>query len=312
MSDIELSLDNVPVLIDIDSIISRPGFQSPLYFVPSHKDRNFGKIIAPYHLKGKMIKCGIADCGKPHLHGYSITTSDSLETNIGKDCGTKHFKANFAAEMKRHDELYNKRLKVNRIIKLKETAPETLERILIIQADYLFLKSLRYGLRGALSSADSQRLDHKLKTRDPGIYEYVERSAAEKEVYFETNPAARKTGMVPPHQIRIGEIHGFMFLGASYRDEEAFNLVVPLRNIINASNQEIASWRSGMIDKSHSWIGASEKQISRVEELIKSGNEFFSQENILKLASVGVDRKNIEAALPEIKRAMREAGRQFA
>ncbi|MFW3164010.1 hypothetical protein WBQ28_05715 [Pseudomonas syringae pv. syringae] len=312
MSNIELSLDDVPVLIDIESIVSRPGFKAPLYFVPSHEDRNFGKIIAPYHLKGKMIKCGIADCGKPHLHGYSITTSDGLETNIGKDCGTKHFKANFSAEMKRHDELYNRRLKVNRIVKLKESAPELLERILLAQSDYLFLKSLRHRLRGALSSADSQRIERKLKTRDPAIYKYVDRTAAEKEAYFEANPSSRKTGMVPPHQIKTGEILGFAFLDANYRDEEAFNLIAPLRAIINATNKEIALWRSGMINKSHSWIGGSEKHISRVEDLIKSGNEFFSHENILKLASVGIDESSIEAALTDIKKIMREAGRPLA
>ena len=90
MARADLSFDDVPALPDIESIVSRPGYQPSLYFSPKHKNRKFGKIIAPYHLKLAKIKCGIADCGTKHLHGYVITTSDGLETNIGKDLSLIH------------------------------------------------------------------------------------------------------------------------------------------------------------------------------------------------------------------------------
>ncbi|MGY2256469.1 hypothetical protein [Pseudomonas reactans] len=297
MSGFELSLDDVPVLPDIESIIGRTNFQSPLYFMPDHKDRGFGSIIAPYHLKGKMIKCGIANCGKPHLHGYAITTSDSLETNIGKDCGTKHFKANFAAEMKRHDELYNRRLKINRILELKGVAPEMLNALLSAKADYSTLKSLRYSLRAALSATDNERITHKLKTGDSNLYRYESRSLAEREAYFETNPAAKKSGVVPPHQIKVGEIAGFDFLNATHRDEEVFNFATPLRAVISASVEDIYSWRTGEIDKVHIWIGKANKGLERVSYLIASGKKFFTKDNLSGLGSVGLSEESVESAI---------------
>ncbi|RON86787.1 hypothetical protein [Pseudomonas fluorescens] len=297
MSGFELSLDDVPVLPDIESIVGRANFQSPLYFLPDHKDRDFGRIIAPYHLKGKMIKCGIANCGKPHLHGYTITTSDSLETNIGKDCGTKHFKANFAAEMKRHDELYNRRLKINRILELKGVAPEMLTVLLSAKNDYSGLKSLRYALRAALSATDNERIVYKLKTGDSSLYRYESRSLAEREAYFETNPAAKKSGVVPPKQIRIGEIAGFDFLSATHRDEEVFNFAMPLRSVISASAEDIYSWRTGEIDKVHIWIGRANKGLDRINHLISCGKKFFTKENLSGLRAIGLSDESVKSAI---------------
>ncbi|TBN49153.1 hypothetical protein [Pseudomonas sp. BGI-2] len=306
-----LSFDDVPVLTDIESIVCRKWYKSPLHFFPKHKERNFGNIVAPYHLKGQMIKCGISDCGKPHLHGYLITTSDKLETNIGKDCGTKHFKTDFAAEMKRHDELYSKRLKIGRILELKTVAPSMLHTITSIQQNYLFLKSLRFKLRGALSATDSSRLDHKIKSRDPGLYRYEARSLAEREAYLETNPEARKSGSVPPKQIKIGEISGFSFLGASHKDEDLFNFISPLKAVIAASGEEIHQWRPGEISKTHAWIGLVPKGVSRLESLIVSGNEFFTQQNIEDLALIGISNDSLSPAIYEIRRIMSMAGRHF-
>lgn len=306
-----VSFEDVPVLADIDSIVCRPKYQSSLYFVPTHKDRNFGSIVAPYHLKGKTIKCGISDCGKPHLHGYLITTSDDQETNIGKDCGTKHFKADFSSEMKRHDELYSRRLKVNRILELKAVAPSMLATISSLQKQYLFLKSLRFKLRGAFSAADSSRLDHKLKTRDPGLYRYEVRSLAEREAYLETNPAARKSGAVPPKQIKIGEIKGFNFLGASYKDEEIFNFINPLKNVIAASEVEIHQWRAGEISKTHAWISLIPKGVARIESLISSGDDFFTSQNLEDLLLIGISKESLAPAISEIRRIMSLSGRRL-
>lgn len=297
MARADLSFDDVPALPDIESIVSRPGYQPSLYFSPKHKNRKFGKIIAPYHLKLAKIKCGIADCGTNHLHGYVITTSDGLETNIGKDCGTTHFKADFATEMKRHDELYNRRLKIHRILELKKVAPKLLEDILLAKHQYTSLKSLRYSLRSALTGTEDQALSHKLKSRDPGLYRYESRSLTEREAYFETNPDARKSGVVPPKQIKIGEIAGFDFLSATHRDEDVFGFINPLRNVISATPEDIYQWRTGQIDSHHKWIGTASKGLERVVYLIASGKAFFTEDNISGLGAAGISEATIVSLL---------------
>jgi len=293
----DLRFDDVPILPDIESIQSRKLYNESLYFIPKHGSRDFGKIVAPYHLKGKMIKCGISDCGKPHLHGYLITTTDALETNIGKDCGRRHFKADFSAEMKRHDELYNRRLKIQRILDLKNVAPGILDTLISAKNEYTTLKGFRYAFRNALTAIDNQHIAHKLKARDPNLYRYESRSLAEREAYFETNPSAKKSGVVPPKQIKIGEIAGFEFLNASHRDEEVFNFINPLRSIISASEDDIYAWRTGEIDKSHAWIGRAGKGIERISFLIDCGKKFFTKENISQLGSAGISSESVKKAL---------------
>ncbi|EJN31901.1 hypothetical protein PMI35_01182 [Pseudomonas sp. GM78] len=297
MSNIDLKFDDVPALPDIESIINRANYHSSLYFSPKHKHRKFGKIVAPYHLKLAKIKCGISDCGTKHLHGYVITTSDGLETNIGKDCGTLHFKADFATEMKRHDDLYNRRLKIHRILELKGAAPETLAVLLSAKNEYSILKSLRYSLRAALSATENQHIAHKLKTKDSNLYRYESRSLAEREAYFETNPAAKKSGVVPPNQIKIGEIAGFDFLNATHRDEEVFNFATPLRNVISASVEDIYSWRTGEIDKVHIWIGKANKGLERINYLISSGKKFFTKDNVSGLGAAGLSAESVKSAI---------------
>ncbi|SEQ27482.1 hypothetical protein SAMN03159444_01391 [Pseudomonas sp. NFACC02] len=304
MSDDDLTFDDVPVLADIDSIIGRPNYNASLYFKPKHKERSFGRIVAPYHLKGAQIKCGIADCGTKHLHGYLITTSDNLETNIGKDCGTLHFKADFAAEMKRHDTLYNRRLKVNRILELKKDAPLILAEMIGLKSEFDFLKSLRFKLRGALSSAESARLAHKIKTRDPGVYRYETRTKEEREIYFETNPAARKTGSVPPKEIKIGQIEGFSFLASTYKDEDVFGYISTLESVVTSSVEEIYLWRAGEINKHHSWIGNASKGIENIKNLVISGKELFNPDNIMQLSYFDISAKSLEHALVDIKMAI--------
>ncbi|NWB64069.1 hypothetical protein [Pseudomonas sp. F1002] len=297
----DLTIDEVPILKDVASITSRAKYQSPLSFHPDHRDRMFGGIIAPYHLHGEKIKCGIQSCRTPHWHGYLISTSDDKETNIGKDCGKNHFKADFSAEMKRHDALYERRLKLNRILDLKKDAPALLSQLISLQDHYDHLKSMRFKFRGCLSSAESNRLATKVKSADPTIYEYQARTKEERDAYLETNPAARKSGTVPPKEIPIGEIKGFTFLAATYKDEEIFNYINPLRQLIRANKNQITSWKQGQINETHVWIGKSKTLIPAMEYIIAQGVAFFTDENLGKLLAIGVSAESIEHVAMELK-----------
>lgn len=311
MKEEALALDDVPTISDAEEIIGRPQYRASLYFHPKHNGRHFGSIVAPYHLSGAKIKCGISDCGSPHWHGYIITTSDGLETNIGKDCGAKHFKADFASEKRRHDELYERRLKIGKILALKAEASSILEDLESLQNEYNFLKSLRYKLRGALSAPESQKISYKLKTGDQNLYRYEAKTQQEREAFLAANPSSRKSGAIPPNEIKIGEIAGFPFLGATHKDEEVFNYIQPLRNLEQASEQQIMAWRKGEINKTHTWFGSA-KKMEVVRSLIEHGNQFFTESNLKGLAHIGISEESLATAITEVRRHMATAGRKLA
>lgn len=310
-STVDLGADDVPTLKDVESIISRKDYSSPLSFFPDHRERKFGGIIAPYHLSGTKIKCGIKSCRTPHWHGYLISTSDGYETNIGKDCGKTHFKADFTAEMKRHDALYERRLKLNRILELKKDAPNLLRELLALQSAYSELKSMRFKFRGCLSASENNRIESKVKSADATLYHYQERTKEERDAYLEANPASRKSGSVPPKEIPVGEIKGFWFLGATYKDEEIFNYINPLRQLISANKNHIAAWKQGQLNATHLWIGKSKTLIPAMESIVEQGKSFFNVDNLIRLSIIGISEESLSHAVYELKKAMSSIGKSL-
>lgn len=306
-----LSFKDVPSLPDIESIISREKYQPSLYFMPEHETRGFVEIIAPYHLKLAKIKCGISSCGTPHLNGYLISTSDGYETNIGKDCGFSHFDAVFSDERRRHDELYELRLKVERIVGLKTDAPRILAEISGMKAEYEILKSLRYRLRGGLSAAENQWLDTKVKSSDFNLYRHEVLTGRDREIYLESNPSARKTGSIPSRQIKTGEITGMEFLNATYADEGIFNFMTPLKNVISASSEDIYAWRKGEIGKTHIWIGGAAVAMEKTKSLIQSGHKFFTRENIMSLMAINISESSLEKIIRDMTLELSRIGRKL-
>lgn len=55
-----------------------------------HEEHVLASIIGRYVFPDK-VKCGLAGCHTPHNRGYVVTTQSGPVTNIGKDCGKKHF-----------------------------------------------------------------------------------------------------------------------------------------------------------------------------------------------------------------------------
>lgn len=52
-------------------------------------------MIGSYYLN-PMVPCGLSSCHKKHKHGYVVVTADGEVTNIGNDCGKKHFPEGWA------------------------------------------------------------------------------------------------------------------------------------------------------------------------------------------------------------------------
>jgi len=75
---------------DWTDIMERAGFTDDL----DPNQHELKSIIGRYAFKDKL-RCGLSSCHTPHNRGYIVATKSGLETNIGKDCGKKHFGVDF-------------------------------------------------------------------------------------------------------------------------------------------------------------------------------------------------------------------------
>ena len=73
-----------------DDITSRPGFTTDI----DPRTVQLQAIIGNY-VFADFITCGLSTCHQPHGSGYLVSAKDGRETNIGKDCGKKHFSVDF-------------------------------------------------------------------------------------------------------------------------------------------------------------------------------------------------------------------------
>lgn len=88
-----ITLNSEQGLIDVENwedIKELPGFVPDL----NPSDHQLDSIIGRYLFKD-MVRCGLSDCHTPHAKGYIVTTKEGLSTNMGKDCGKRHFGVDF-------------------------------------------------------------------------------------------------------------------------------------------------------------------------------------------------------------------------
>lgn len=169
-------------------------------------------VIAPYRGLQPAKPCGLTNCHTPHNNGYLIITVDDRETNIGSDCGKKHF-PDFAMQALTLDRALREE-SLRRIVSEAQAASDEL------RAQFVRLRSENEGaewcvrciraLRQILVSIDPQlwhSLRRKANAGDSLVNEVRERSKVEirelvaanlgraEELRFESKPAGRLVGI---------------------------------------------------------------------------------------------------------------------
>ena len=77
----------IPTIASWDDIFGRSAYATDVDGVKT----NLLAVIAPYRGLHPAKPCGLTNCHTPHNNGYLIVTDDGRETNIGANCGKKHF-----------------------------------------------------------------------------------------------------------------------------------------------------------------------------------------------------------------------------
>lgn len=84
-------------------------------------------VLAPFHLSPQQ-PCGLSNCRTPNGRGYLIRATDGRETNIGVNCGKKHFPEQ-RAEFLRIDRIVRERDIRARAAAAKLDAERVLDRV---------------------------------------------------------------------------------------------------------------------------------------------------------------------------------------
>ncbi|OMG61490.1 hypothetical protein AUR59_020235 [Stutzerimonas balearica] len=289
--------ESIPDLASAADIQARPSYRAGLYFAPNGQHQ-FGSIVAPYHLTGPKIKCGIGDCGSPHWHGYLITTGEGIETNIGKDCGKKHFHADFQAEMRRHDALYQRKLRIKRVLGIQGEIPGIVRGILDLQQRDQAQLELRSRFRGAVSPKTLQALTDRARRKAPNITRVVQLRGAEAAAFYAT--AGKKGGPAVREEV-VGTIRGLDYFSHRIRDILDVHIVPRLEELRGLSEDGIVSLRPKDLSFWAKLVDELPGKIEQAMLIADAGDRFFAADNLEVVALLESDAAGLGRMIRDIR-----------
>lgn len=270
-------------LIDVHSwndILERPGFRSGL----NPSEHELKSIIGRY-IFGDKVPCGLSNCRTPHAKGFVVTTKDGLETNIGKDCGSKYFGIDFDEQAKQFER--DLAAKEDREMLFGFTS-----RVSVLEER---IKILRSGSRGAdwvnrncqtvLNPAKipvlcSRKLSDLAKQKSARLT--VPREATKAEFDQMSNAIGKNLKWPQYVDEVIAEIRG---IEALYQEYNLRNLLIveveeklrtfKLQNIDFLSTEKLRYWKK--------WVLSLDQIIERAEFAVNRGRLLFSVENLKPL-----------------------------
>lgn len=248
-------------------------------------------VIAPYRGLQPAKPCGLTNCHTPHNNGYLIVTADNRETNIGADCGKKHF-PEFAAQTRKIERIL-KEQNLRAIVQGAQSRADATRAVIASlrteEHGAEWVTRCLLGLRQAVVNVDPQ-LWHVLKRRantgDTVVNEVRERSKKEvremvaanlgraEELRFESKPTGRLSGLeVLSNRL---DLNANLVKGA----EASLQTVVA-----------IDARRSGgkALQTAAKSVGEIDSSLALVREAIASGRLFFTDANLALVAFIAAD-----------------------
>lgn len=291
--------NDIPELASYSELQARERFHVSLAFHPT-EERRFESVLAPYVFPDKA-PCGIASCHTPHLMGYLISTSDGLETNIGKDCGRKYFGKVFAKDRKRVEDAITRRRRIDSILVLQAQLPSMLDELAVIGRDYQQLKEHKQRLLGAIGEALFSHLKTRALRGEPAIVKYVPMTKAEADAHFATtNRRPGESREWPQKEVLKATLEGLLFMRARFQDMIITDLIQPIERIKKLTTEEISSMKSRQLASDAKWVGEVPVKIVRAKEVIDAGWRFFTAENLARLVHLGAPIGALESMMADL------------
>lgn len=291
-----ITLNTEKGLVRIESwedVVGRPGFVIDLD--PSTIELK--AIIGSYIFKDH-VKCGLSSCHQPHGRGYLVTTKDGSETNIGKDCGKKHFAVDFEQLRNAYDRDFRNKERREQLEILLSRTPAYLEMISDIRsgpmgADSLYKDIQALTMRGrGVPDEIVERLLQMARARDGRIS--IQREATTQEI--ENLEAIHGKKVERPHYIDVeaGHLSG---IAALYPEHNLKNILIfdVLENLKRLQGLEVSVLSDQELLKLSKWATDLDSKLNTVRRAIREAKSLLAQANISKLDILleGKDEKRL-------------------
>ena len=275
-----------------DEIIERPGFVSNLISDTVELDA----IIGSYLFKD-FVSCGLSSCHRSHGRGYLVTTKDGQETNIGKDCGKKHFSVDFESMRKAYERDSQNKERREQLETLQARIPSYLAAIKNIRAGgagadclYPLLQSLTTRGKG-MPETLIEEISKMAKARNGRIIR--QRQATDSEI--ENLEAMQGKEIKRPHYIseEIGHLAGIAALYPEHNLREL--LVVDVTEGLERIQQlDISSLRESELRAHRKWASELDAKLHTVKQTIREAKTLLVRSNLSQLAELirGKDEKH--------------------
>lgn len=279
-----ITLNTEKGLVRIESwedVIGRPGFVIDLD--PSTIELK--TIIGSYNFKD-YVKCGLSSCHQPHGRGYLVTTTDGLETNIGKDCGKKHFSVDFEQMRNAYDRDFRNKERREQLEKLLGRTPAYLEMISEIRkgpmgADSLYKDIQALTTRGrGVPDEIVKRLLQMGRARNSRIA--IQREATVLEI--ENLEAIQGKKVERPYYLdkEIGHLAG---IAALYPEHNLRNILIfdVLDGLDHLQRLHVSTLSDADLLKLSKWASELDAKLSTARRAMREAKMLLAPPNIIKL-----------------------------
>lgn len=279
-----ITLNTEKGLVRIESwedVTGRPGFVIDLD--PSTVELK--AIIGSYIFKDH-VKCGLSSCHQPHGRGYLVTTKDGRETNIGKDCGKKHFLVDFEQLRNAYDRDFRNKERREQLETLLGRVPEYLEMIRDIRkgpmgADSLYKDLQVLTTRGrGVPDVIVERLLQMARARNGRIA--IQREATVLEI--ENLEAIHGKKIDRPYYLdeEIGHLAG---VAALYPEHNLKSILIidVLEGLVRLQHLDVSTLFDADLLKLSKWASELDAKLSTARRAMREAKMLLAPPNISKL-----------------------------
>ncbi len=277
---------------DWASIESRPGFRKDL----DPDEHSLETIIGRYQFKDR-IRCGLSNCRTPHERGYIVVTKSGLETNIGKDCGSKYFGVDFETLSRQFDRDITEKKNRDALNAFLARIGELKERVRNLRggergADWVHKKiQPLLGVAVGVPSPVTRALTN--LTKDGASLFSVAREASAEETAQEE--ARLGTTLPRPYYIEepIAEIQGVEAL--EEQNDLRKILVLQLeQELQRLEGEHVDAMSYEQLDRWARWVGTVEAILDRASRAVASGRRLLQSENLAPLRRLLTDQREVD------------------
>ena len=275
-----------------DDIATRPGFDGNLDPTAVELEAILGSYVFRDY-----ISCGLSSCRQPHGKGYVVKAKDGRETNIGKDCGKRHFGVDFEALRRTYDRDLLHANRRQRLEECKNRAQHYLDTIDQLRhgqigTDWVYTTSRALVSRTAAMPAEIVHcMLGMAKARDGAITR--QRKATAQEV---DDIEARENRRIPrPHYVSesVGMLQGLAVLFPE-NDLRQILVLDLLPKLVQLKQLSVDTMREADLASWDKWAAGIDRKLDQARAAIQDGTLLLRKSNLAqldKLLDEQADRK---------------------